>query len=139
MPDSSKHKAAILVAAETGTLVTEIRRALAGEDYHLHHAKHTPQAIEMLASPNPPVALAIVEVESLSGLDLLTHLIRQSPRTTKLIAVSGFFDDSFLQRLKAMGVDEVVQYPVNPQTWRKAILRLLHDGPDGHGRPIPPE
>jgi len=136
MANNFKRKPTILIAADTGTLVSDIKKALAGQQCELFHANRTPQAIAILTAPNASIDLAIVELEFPSGLDLIGHLIRQTPRTTKVMAASAFFNSAFLQRLKGLGVDDVAQCPLSRQTWRKAIENLLRGEVDSPGRPF---
>src|SRR5271155_2218117 len=126
MPEKSTPKPAILVVAENGALMGDLKSALAAAKYELHHAKHTRQAVEILNSKNSQTDLTIVDLEFPGGLALIGHLIHQVPKTTKIIAASSFFDGTFLGRLKQLGVDEAVRSPAGPQTWRKTIASVLN-------------
>ena len=126
MPEKSRPKPAILVVAENGTLIGDLKSALAAAKYELHHAKHTRQAVEILNSTNSQTDLTIVDLEFPGGLALIGHLIHRDPKPTKIIAATTFFDNRFLGRLKKLGVDEAVQSPASPQAWRKTIASVLN-------------
>jgi CheY-like chemotaxis protein len=126
MPDNARPKPTILVVAESAALMGDLKNALATAKYELHHAKQTRQAIEILNSSKAQTDLTIVDLEFPGGLALIGHLIHRVPKTTKIIAATTFFDDSFLGRLKQLGVDEAVQGPATPQAWRRAIASALN-------------
>jgi DNA-binding NarL/FixJ family response regulator len=112
--------------AENGALIGDLKSALAAAKYELHHARQTRQAVEILNSMNSQTDLTIVDLEFPGGLALIGHLIHRVPKTTKIIASTSFFDGSFLERLKQLGVDEAVQSPASPQAWRKTIASVLN-------------
>jgi len=120
MSEKSSPKPAILVVAENGTLMGDLKSALAAAKYELHQAKHARNA------KNSQTDLTIVDLEFPDGLALIGHLIHRVPKTTKIIAASSFFDGTFLGRLKQLGVDEAVHSPAGPQTWRKTIASVLN-------------
>jgi DNA-binding NarL/FixJ family response regulator len=126
MSEKSSPKPAILVVAENGTLMGDLKSALAAAKYELHQAKHARQAVEILNAKNSQTDLTIVDLEFPDGLALIGHLIHRVPKTTKIIAASSFFDGTFLGRLKQLGVDEAVHSPAGPQTWRKTIASVLN-------------
>jgi len=127
MAENSTPKATILVVAENGALIGDLKTALGAAQYELHHAKQTRQAVELLNSMNAQTDLTIVDLEFPGGLALIGHLIHRVPKTTKVIAASNFFDGSFLGRLKQLGVDDAVQSPASPQAWRRTIATVLND------------
>jgi PleD family two-component response regulator len=133
MSENITPKATILVVAESGTAVGDLKAALAAAPYQMYQAKETREAIEILSSLNPQTALTIVDLELPGGLALVGLLLHRVPKTTKLIAASSFFDVSFLGRLKEMGVDEAVQYPASLQAWRRTIASVLN-GKEGTPR-----
>ncbi len=126
MAENSRPKATILVVAENGALLGDLRSALTAAQYELHHAKQTRHAVEILNSMDPPTDVTIVDLEFPGGLALIGHLIHRVPKTTKLIAASNFFDGSFLGRLKQLGVDDAVHSPASPQVWRRTIAGVLN-------------
>jgi DNA-binding response OmpR family regulator len=126
MPQNLRSKATILVVAENGALVGDLKGALASAQYELHHARQTRHAVEILNSINSQTDLTIVDLEFPDGLALIGHLIHRVPKTTKVIAASSFFDGSFLGRLKQIGVDDAVQSPASPQVWRRTIAGVLN-------------
>src|ERR1700722_6194110 len=126
MPEKSRPKPTILVVAENGALLGDLKSALASAKYELHHAKQTRQAVEILNSIHSQTDLTIVDLEFPGGLALIGHLIHRVPKTTKVIAASSFFDGSFLGRLKQLGVDDAVQSPASPQAWRRTIAGVLN-------------
>lgn len=130
MPVNSRFKAAILIVAAGGTLMEDLKRFLGPGKYDLRHAKQTKQAVQILNSPDSRVDLIIVDLEFTGGFALIGYLIHQASKTTKVIAASTFFDDSFLGRLKELGVDDTVQIPAGPQVWRKAVALVLGDKQD---------
>jgi DNA-binding NarL/FixJ family response regulator len=125
MPENLQPKATILVVAENGALMGDLKNALAAAKYDLRHAKQTRQAVEILNSINSQTDVTIVDLEFPGGLALIGHLIHRVPKRTKIIAASSFFDGSFLGRLKQLGVDEAVQSPASPQAWRRTIASVL--------------
>jgi DNA-binding NarL/FixJ family response regulator len=126
MSEKSRPRPTILLVAENGALLGDLKSALAAAKNELHHAKQTRQAVEILNSMSSPTDLTIVDLEFPGGLALIGHLIHRVPKTTKIIAASSFFDGSFLGRLKQMGVDEAVHSPASPQAWRRAIASALN-------------
>jgi CheY-like chemotaxis protein len=126
MREKSRPKPTILVVAENGALLGDLKSALAAAKYQLHHATQTRQAVEILNSINSQTDLTIVDLEFPGGLALIGHLIHRVPKTTKVIAASSFFDGSFLGRLKQLGVDEAVRSPASPQIWRRTIASVLN-------------
>ena len=126
MAETSRPKATILIVAENGTLLGDLKSALATAQYDLHHAKQSRHAVEILNAKNPPTDVTIVDLEFPGGLALIGHLIHRVPKTTKVIPASSFFDGSFLGRLKQLGVDDAVQSPASPQAWRRTIAGVLN-------------
>jgi DNA-binding NtrC family response regulator len=125
MTENPTPKATILVVADNGALIGDLKTALAAAKYELHLAKQARQAVEILNATNGQTHLTIVDLEFPGGLALIGHLIHRVPKTTKVIAASSFFDGTFLGRLKQLGVDDAVQSPATPQAWRKTITNVL--------------
>jgi DNA-binding NtrC family response regulator len=126
MSEHPRSNTTILIVAENGTLVGDLQTLLASQQYAWQQAKQAREALEILNSMTSPTDVTIIDLEFPGGLALMGHLLHRVPKLTKVIAVSSFFDSSFLSRLKQMGVDEAVHNPASPQAWRKTIASVLN-------------
>ena len=91
-PDGGPAAKTILVVDDEKNIRRTLQLVLEGEGYRVIGAETAEHALEILASPNTPVDLAIFDVKlpGMSGLDALERVRKEeATRDTPIIVISG--------------------------------------------------
>ena len=116
----------VLVAAKEDVL-NNIRDALAETNLALLHVSTKQEAIALLERLKSEIDLAIIELElpDLGGWDLIRQLTWPLQKPMKIIATTSVYKDQLFEKVKELGVDEVVPAAIPPEAWRKTVETVL--------------
>lgn len=104
---------------------------LENEGVRVFPAENGLEGVELIERLHPELALVDLGLPVMSGFDLARR-IRQNPGNagTRLVALSGYGQDSDIHASLLAGFDEHLTKPPNPER----LVRLLRDDPRGSAR-----
>jgi len=116
----------VLVAAKEDVL-NNIRDALAETNLALLHATTKEEAIALLERLRSGIDIAIVELElpNLGGWELIRQLTWRPQKPVKIIATTSVYRERFFEKVKELGVDEVVRAAIPAEAWRRTVETVL--------------
>jgi DNA-binding response OmpR family regulator len=125
VPDCKKVPTVLVAAKED--LLNNLRHALAETNLALLHAQTKCEAIVLLERLKSEIDLAIIQLElpDLGGWDLIGRLTWSPQKPVRIIATTSTYSEPFFEKVKELGVDDVVRAATPPETWRKTIEAVL--------------
>ena len=109
---------------------------LAADGFHTHEAHNGFQALAKAIETLPDLVLTDIAVPGLDGIELCRRL-RADPRTraVRVLAVTGYDDRRYPDRVIEAGADSVLLKPLDPATLVAEARRLLMQESAATGRP----
>ena len=118
-PDTS-NKRKILVAEDIESNY-RLLSAILRKDYELTWTKNGAEALEAARTEHFDLILMDIKMPLMNGLQATAH-IRESDRTTPIIALSAYVFDSDKEAAQQAGCNDFLVKPINKET----LLRTLH-------------
>jgi CheY-like chemotaxis protein len=117
----------ILIADRQEDLLNVLKEELAATNYALLHAINGEEAVAFLEQLKSRIELAIIDLElpDFGGWDLIGQLTLHDRKPLKIIATTSIRSKALLKKIKALGVDAVVQKPAAHEDWRTTLETVL--------------
>jgi len=113
----------LIVDDETG-IVDEIKDFFEEEGFEVHTADSGEDGIEMVQSVQPDLMILDMKLPDISGIEVLKVAKEKSPHT-KVIVVTGYVDQSLIDKAEELGRDSFLQKPFNLTFLIDEVNRLL--------------
>ncbi|MBI2093804.1 MAG: response regulator, partial [Candidatus Omnitrophica bacterium] len=116
-------KGKILVVDDEQALVDTLNSYFATRGYETMTATSAEQALELLKTDQPALALVDIKLPGLNGLELVKILKRDYPGIKVFVATG--FDEEHKEAAKALGVDAFFAKPLALDELRNEVVRVL--------------
>jgi DNA-binding NtrC family response regulator len=123
MPDRAK--ATVLVADDDASSLKNLEAVLSESGYQVLSAPGGAQAIELLKSESIDVVVTDIRMEGPSGIDVLNHVVRNSPDTA-VILVTGYGTIESAVEAMRQGATDYLTKPVDINKLEFIIDKALH-------------
>lgn len=113
----------VIVDDEPG-IVEEVKSFFEEEGHRVYTADSGEEGIELIRKRKPDLALIDIKLPDISGLEVLEATRKFSP-ASKTIVITGYVDQSIIDRAEKLGRDAFLQKPFNLETLKKEVDGLL--------------
>ena len=120
----------VMIVEDYESMRALIRRCLESMGFDdIRTAANPIQALFALGQKPAGLVISDLDMPGMTGLELLDH-VRSEPgmADTKFIILSGSGDRDIIREAVALGVDEYLTKPIEPQPLRDAVARALGEG-----------
>lgn len=123
---TSDERRRILAVDDNPTNLKLLTLLLASPAYEVRTANDAREALDILQTFRPHLILLDMQLPDMDGLTL-TRQLKADPvtRGIPVAAVSAFAMKGDEERARAAGVDEYIKKPVEKQSFRETVARLL--------------
>ncbi|HLJ09554.1 MAG TPA: response regulator transcription factor [Planctomycetaceae bacterium] len=89
-------------------------------------AEDGPAGLALIAERRPDVAVVDIWLPGMDGVEVAARIPEISPET-RIILISGFFDDAAIAKGLELGVDGIITKTDSPKQFAR-FIRLVHSG-----------
>ncbi len=128
----------VLVIDDDAGFRESLTGVLKHSGYHALEAADGREALATIERLPTEIDLMIVDLAlpEISGLEIIGAVTRREA-TIKILAISGVFDEMYLDMVKTLGADESLRKEAlgHPEKWLEIVRRLLGETEDAVARP----
>lgn len=102
-----------------------VKEVWPGADVHV--ARDGNEAVQAVSALRPDLVLTDIRLPGQDGVEVC-RAIKSDPylaRAAKVVAMTGFDDPEVRSDALPFGADAYLTKPIEPETWRKSLARLL--------------
>lgn len=120
-------KKKILIAEDSTVVQNVVRRILQSQDFEIDAAKNGQEVLKKLAENDYQAILMDINMPRMNGIEC-TRQIRSLPdpakSSTPVIAITGNPDNYSLEDFQEMGMNDLVEKPINFDRLTQKLLQL---------------